>query len=171
MPDLDGFETAVLMLATESLKRQAKLLAAKDRELLESRRVAEAHRQAAEMAGAKGAILASISHELRTPLQSLIGWTQILRSGLLPQEKRETALAVIERNALLQARLVDDAALAHRLSGPLSGARGGWRRESRRRGRDRRRPQRGPAPARPPTRSASAAHARDRRGPACREMA
>jgi len=112
---------ADLHLANQRLKHQAELLAAKDRELLESRRIAEAHEQAAEMARAKGAFLASISHELRTPLHSLIGWTQILRSGLLSEEKRETALAVVERNARLQVKLVDDLIdVAHLVTGTLA---------------------------------------------------
>jgi signal transduction histidine kinase len=112
---------ADLHLANQRLKHQAELLVAKDRELLESRRIAQAHQQAAAMAGAKGAFLASISHELRTPLHSLIGWTQILRSGLLSEEKRETALAVVERNARLQVKLVDDLIdVAHLVTGTLA---------------------------------------------------
>jgi CheY-like chemotaxis protein/nitrogen-specific signal transduction histidine kinase len=112
---------ADLYLANESLRVQADLLATTDRDLLESRHMVQAHKQAAELAGAKGAFLASISHELRTPLHSLIGWTKMLRSGVLTEEKRETALAVIERNVRLQVRLVDDLIdVAHLVGGTLA---------------------------------------------------
>jgi signal transduction histidine kinase len=112
---------ADLYLCNERLKHQAELLAAKDRELLESRSIAEAHRHAAEAASVKNAFLASISHELRTPLHSLIGWIQMLRSGFLSDEKRETALAIVERNARQQAKLVDDLIeVAHLVTGTLS---------------------------------------------------
>lgn len=99
---------ADLYLRNEILKRQGELLAARDHELLESRHILEAHKQAAEMADAKVAFLATISHELRTPLHALMGWTQMLRSGRLCEEKRDAALAIIERNARKQAKLVDD---------------------------------------------------------------
>jgi CheY-like chemotaxis protein len=112
---------ADLYLANESVRRQAELLATADRELLESRHIVQGHKQAAELAGAKGAFLASISHELRTPLHSLIGWTKMLRSGVLTEEKRETALAVIERNVRLQVKLVDDLIdVAYLVSGTLA---------------------------------------------------
>jgi PAS domain S-box-containing protein len=56
----------------------------------------------------KDEFLATLSHELRTPLNAVLGWTRLLASGSLPPHRVEHALAVIERNAQLQARLVED---------------------------------------------------------------
>jgi PAS domain S-box-containing protein len=57
---------------------------------------------------AKDDFLATVSHELRTPLNAMLGWTRMLRSGDLTSEKRDRALATIERNAVTQAQLIDD---------------------------------------------------------------
>jgi len=52
--------------------------------------------------------LATLSHELRTPLNAILGWTQLLQSEQVPPEKTAEALEIISRNALAQARLIDD---------------------------------------------------------------
>jgi PAS domain S-box-containing protein len=66
-------------------------------------------RSDAEMANAaKDAFLATVSHELRTPLNAILGWAGLLSSGKVPRERVPSALETIQRNALAQARLVDD---------------------------------------------------------------
>jgi signal transduction histidine kinase/ActR/RegA family two-component response regulator len=56
----------------------------------------------------KDEFLATLSHELRTPLNAILGWTRILRAAELPPQTRTRALESIERNAALQARLIED---------------------------------------------------------------
>jgi signal transduction histidine kinase/DNA-binding response OmpR family regulator/putative methionine-R-sulfoxide reductase with GAF domain len=88
---------------------------------VEARRVIEAHaaertqllaremeaRAAAEVASqAKDAFLATVSHELRTPLNAILGWTVTARAKAPPELER--ALAIVERNARAQARIIED---------------------------------------------------------------
>jgi signal transduction histidine kinase len=56
----------------------------------------------------KDEFLATVSHELRTPLNAVLGWARVLRSTELKAELRGRALESIERNALAQARLIED---------------------------------------------------------------
>ena len=56
----------------------------------------------------KDEFLAVVSHELRTPLNAIIGWGSMLLRGQVPPGSERHALEVIERNALAQARLVED---------------------------------------------------------------
>lgn len=66
-------------------------------------------RQTAELANtAKDEFISVVSHELRTPLNSIAGWTRILQTNRLSEEKRHMALEKIERNLRHQTRLIDD---------------------------------------------------------------
>jgi len=66
-------------------------------------------RQAAEAANrVKDEFLAILSHELRSPLNPILGWSKLLTSHKLTEAKRAEALATIERNAKLQAQLIED---------------------------------------------------------------
>jgi signal transduction histidine kinase/DNA-binding response OmpR family regulator len=66
----------------------------------------EARREAESASQAKDAFLATVSHELRTPLNAILGWTTSLRRGIVTDVDR--ALAIIERNAHAQTRIIED---------------------------------------------------------------
>jgi len=57
---------------------------------------------------AKDEFLGVLSHELRTPLSSILGWTQMLKSGKLNQKTTTTAIEAIDRNAHKQKQLIED---------------------------------------------------------------
>lgn len=96
-------------LAEEALKEAQKVAEAANIQkarLLESERAA---RSEAERAGRmKDEFLATLSHELRTPLNAVLGWANALvadhpRAGQLTE-----GLETIERNARVQAQLIND---------------------------------------------------------------
>ncbi|APR78730.1 Chemotaxis protein methyltransferase CheR [Minicystis rosea] len=68
----------------------------------------DARREAEAASHLKDEFLAIVSHELRTPLTAILGWAKVLRSDRGSSVDVPRALATIERNALAQARLVDD---------------------------------------------------------------
>jgi signal transduction histidine kinase len=70
---------------------------------------AERARAEAEAANRiKDEFLATLSHELRTPLTSLLGWACVLRSENRDEDLINQGLEAIERNARIQAQLIDD---------------------------------------------------------------
>ena len=56
----------------------------------------------------KDEFLATLSHELRTPLNAILGWAHLLQREGLDDSRRKQAAATVVRNAVAQARLVDD---------------------------------------------------------------
>jgi len=56
----------------------------------------------------KDEFLSILSHELRTPLNAVLGWVHLLRTSIDPDGQLGRGLNVIERNARLQSRMVDD---------------------------------------------------------------
>lgn len=68
----------------------------------------QARKEAEEADRLKDEFLATLSHELRTPLTSVLGWASLIRSGEVSKANFAIGLETIERNARLQARLIDD---------------------------------------------------------------
>jgi signal transduction histidine kinase/CheY-like chemotaxis protein len=77
------------------------------RRQLEAQRLARA--TAEKALRAKDEFLSTLSHEIRTPLNAVLGWARILLAR--PDVERDVldrALHVIERNAAMQAKMIDD---------------------------------------------------------------
>lgn len=69
---------------------------------LEARKLAETNSRV------KDEFLAAVSHEIRAPLNAITGWTQLLLSGDLDEEKSQHALDTIRRNVIAQAHIIED---------------------------------------------------------------
>ncbi|MBD1852572.1 ATP-binding protein [Leptolyngbya sp. FACHB-711] len=88
-------------------------------QLYEAERNARAEAEQANQV--KDEFLAVLSHELRSPLNPILGWTKLLRTQQLSPEKVDQALATVERNAKLQAQLIEDLLdISRMLRGKLS---------------------------------------------------
>ena len=88
------------------LYEAAQRAAAERTALLESERAARA--AAERLSEVKDEFLATLSHELRTPLNAILGWCQVLRTGRKDEADIVRGLQTIERNARVQAQLIED---------------------------------------------------------------
>lgn len=70
--------------------------------------LAAAKRDAETASRLKDEFLATLSHELRTPLNAILGYSQLLRGGVIGPDRLASVLETIERNAQLQEKLVSD---------------------------------------------------------------
>jgi signal transduction histidine kinase len=75
----------------------------------------EARERAEHALRARDEFLCTLSHELRTPLTAILGWSGVLKTRRLPLETTSRALAAIERNAKVQAQIVEDILDASRI--------------------------------------------------------
>ncbi|MBC8145047.1 MAG: PAS domain S-box protein [bacterium] len=74
--------------------------------LLESERVAPSESERANRI--KDEFLSTLSHELRTPLNAILGWSDLMRGSQLTDDEFATGVDVIQRNARMQAQIVED---------------------------------------------------------------
>jgi signal transduction histidine kinase/ActR/RegA family two-component response regulator len=77
---------------------------------------ARLYHEAQEASRVKDEFLGVVSHELRTPLNAILGWARMLRTGTVREGSQPRALEAIERNAINQARLIDDLLDASRIT-------------------------------------------------------
>lgn len=75
-------------------------------QLYESER--QARTEAENANRVKDEFLAVLSHELRSPLNPILGWVRLLRQHQFDPQTTDKALETIERNAKLQAQLIED---------------------------------------------------------------
>ena len=92
--------------ALKKAKEQSEAAGRERLELLDSEREARAEAERANRT--KDEFLATLSHELRTPLNAVIGWAKILRLGNAGAQELAQGLETIERNASVQAQIIDD---------------------------------------------------------------
>lgn len=97
-------EPGVAMLVATDISQRL-LLAEQRQELLERERSARG--EAERHSRLKDDLIAVLSHELRTPLNVILNWAHMLRKRSQP-EMLERGLAAIERNAEIQARMIED---------------------------------------------------------------
>ncbi|MDZ8183975.1 MAG: response regulator [Nostoc sp. ChiSLP02] len=74
--------------------------------LLQLEKSARAEAEAANRI--KDEFLAVLSHELRSPLNPILGWAKLLQTRKFNETALKKALETIERNAKLQAQLIED---------------------------------------------------------------
>lgn len=98
-------QTAIAM-DNARLYKKAKESILEREELLE--REQQARHEAEVASRMKDEFLGLLSHELRTPLNAIVGWTRMLSTGQLDNDTFDRAVETIDRNAKLQARLIDD---------------------------------------------------------------
>lgn len=102
-------QTEAARLHVEELSRYISELQRSEEERGQLLVRAERARAEAEAANRiKDEFLATLSHELRTPLTSLLGWSSVLRESNRDEKVLNQGLEAIDRNARVQAQLIDD---------------------------------------------------------------
>jgi signal transduction histidine kinase len=108
----DGIAGAMTFVSAESRRhfsqadlRFAETVADRAAVAIENARAYEGARHANHL---KDEFLATLSHELRTPLNAIAGYAHMLRTDAVPDDRRDHALDVIERNSAMLSQMVED---------------------------------------------------------------
>ena len=100
-------ESLLTIFATRAVAELERKRAEEERaQLLASEQAAREQAEAANRM--KDEFLALLSHELRSPLNPILGWARVLRTRNCNEATTSRALETIERNAKLQAELIED---------------------------------------------------------------
>ena len=93
--DSGTYRTAGLLVNVQKIKER-------EMELEEARRLAE-------KAELKESFLANMSHEIRTPLNAIVGFTNVITSGMeMEEEERQEYISIINKNTELLLKLIND---------------------------------------------------------------
>ncbi|MAV90394.1 MAG: hypothetical protein CL676_03170 [Bdellovibrionaceae bacterium] len=99
----------VLGLKSESIEEEdIELMKSTFSQLVVALETAVLLQKAEESSRLKTAFLANMSHEIRTPLNAILGFTQILTSSHISEDKRIQLANSIEKNTDLLTRIIDD---------------------------------------------------------------
>ncbi|RYZ67196.1 MAG: PAS domain S-box protein, partial [Proteobacteria bacterium] len=103
-----GIDMTEQVLARRNLEEARQVAEEAKQSAVTAMRIAEQAKQSAEEANRlKDEFLGTLSHELRTPLTAIMGWTSILQTGKASPDETTRGLQTIERNARLQADLIE----------------------------------------------------------------
>jgi PAS domain S-box-containing protein len=105
-PSRDARGAITAWFGTNTDITEQRSLAQERLHLLDSERAARLEAERASRL--KDDFLATLSHELRTPLTAILGWSQLVLSGTCDEAEQSEGLRIIQRNARLQAKLIDD---------------------------------------------------------------
>ena len=97
---------------SRDVSAQRRAEAAREQALLRERRARD---EAERQSRLKDEFLATLSHELRTPMNAILGWLALLARGDGVKDPKH-AITVIQRNAQLQAKLIEDLLEMNRLA-------------------------------------------------------